>query len=129
MNNRDIAKEWFSFAENDLNSAKFLLQMKPTPLEIICYHCQQSAEKYLKGYIALSNGNVIKTHDLTLLNKVCIKYNSDFQKLEDDCIELVDYGVQVRYPFHLELDEHDMKKALESAEVIRNFILNSAAHS
>jgi len=124
MNNEDIAKEWFDFGESDLNTAKFLLQMKPIPLEIICYHCQQSAEKYLKGYIALDGGNVIKTHDLTLLNKVCIKYNSDFEKLEDDCIELVDYGVQVRYPFHLDLEENDMRKAIESAETIRSFILN-----
>ena len=124
MNNNDIAKEWFNFGEIDLNTAKFLIQMKPTPLEIICYHCQQSAEKYLKGYIALDGGNVIKTHDLTLLNKVCIKSNIDFEKLEDDCIELVDYGVQVRYPFHLELQEYDMKKAIESAETISNFILS-----
>ena len=54
MNNRDIAQEWFMFATNDLKSAEFLLNMKPLPLEIICYHCQQSAEKYLKGYIALN---------------------------------------------------------------------------
>jgi HEPN domain-containing protein len=27
--------------------------MHPTPVEVICYHCQQSAEKYLKGYIVL----------------------------------------------------------------------------
>ena len=123
MNNKIISKEWFDFAENDLNSAKFLLQMKPNPLEIICYHCQQSAEKYLKGYIALNGGNILKTHDLTHLNKVCIKYDNDFKKIEDDCIELVDYGVQVRYPFHLDLEEYDMKKAIESANAIKDFIL------
>lgn len=92
MNNKDIAKEWFDFAENDLKSAKFLLQMNPIPIEIICYHCQQSAEKYLKGYIALNGGSIIKTHDLTLLNKLCVKYDNDFRQIEDDCIELVDYG-------------------------------------
>ncbi len=124
MNNKEITKEWFNFGENDLNSAKFLLQMKPTPLEIICYHCQQSSEKYLKGYIALNGGTIVKTHDLTLLNKICMKYDKEFKKIEDDCIELVDYGVQVRYPFNLELEEYDMKKAIESAESIRNFILD-----
>lgn len=116
MNNKDIANEWFNFAENDLKSAKFLLQMKPQPLEIICYHCQQSAEKYLKGYIAFKGGELIKTHDLTLLNKVCIEYDGDFQVIMDDTIELIDYGVHVRYPFHLELEEDDARKAIESAE-------------
>ncbi|WP_282433370.1 HEPN domain-containing protein [Desulfosporosinus sp. FKA] len=42
-------------AETGLQSALFLLNMHPAPLEIICYHCQQSAEKYLKGYIALND--------------------------------------------------------------------------
>lgn len=126
MNNKDVANEWFAFAENDLKSAKFLLHMIPPPLEIICYHCQQSAEKYLKGYIALKGGKIIKTHDLTLLNKICMKYDMDFQELDDDTIELVDYGVQVRYPFYLELEKHDAEKAIESAERIRDFVLNKA---
>ena len=122
MNNKDVANEWFSFADNDLNSAKFLRQMRPAPLEIICYHCQQSAEKYLKGYIAFNGGNVIKTHDLTILNKLCMDYDKNFGYIDDDCIELVDYGVQVRYPFNIELEEQDMKKAIESAEKIEEFI-------
>lgn len=126
MNNKDIANEWFAFADNDLKTAKFLLNMHPLPLEIICYHCQQSAEKYLKGYIAFKGGKLIKTHDLTLLNRMCIEYDIDFQEVEDDAIELVDYGVQVRYPFHLELEEYDMRKAIESADRIKIFVLNKA---
>ncbi|MDR4497169.1 MAG: HEPN domain-containing protein [Candidatus Scalindua sp.] len=48
MDNEDIAKEWFKIAETDLTSAKFLQNMKSIPIEIICYHCQQSVEKYWK---------------------------------------------------------------------------------
>ncbi|MDD2401361.1 MAG: HEPN domain-containing protein [Clostridia bacterium] len=61
--------------------------MFPIPLEIICYHCQQSAEKYLKGYIALNEGSIVKTYDLTMLNKICIQYDCEFRKIEEDCIE------------------------------------------
>lgn len=124
MNNKDIANEWFVFADKDLKTAIFLLNMYPHPLEIICYHCQQSAEKYLKGYIALNGGKLIKTHDLTLLNKMCMEYDVDFYRIEDDAIELVDYGVQTRYPFYLEIEEYDMEKAIESAERIKKFVLN-----
>ena len=124
INNKDIANEWFAFADNDLKSAKFLLRMHPTLLEIICYLCQQSAEKYLKGFIAMNGGKILKTHDLTLLSKFCIEYDQSFQKIQDACIELVDYATQARYPFHLELDEHDQKKAVESAEEIRKLILS-----
>ena len=126
MKTEGIALEWFDFANRDLKSAEFLVQMHPTPIEIICYHCQQSAEKYLKGYMAFHNHKVIKTHDLTLLNKICVEIDNNFKSIEDDCIELVDYGVQVRYPFHIDLEEHDMKEAIKSAKRIKKFTLGKA---
>ena len=124
MDNRDIAKEWFEFGKRDLESALFLLNMYPIPLEIICYHCQQSAEKYLKGYIILMGGKSIKTHDLTMLNRLCTQYSWDFKDIEDDCIELVNYGVQVRYPYEMMLEECDMKQAIISAKRIEQHIQN-----
>jgi HEPN domain-containing protein len=42
---------WFQFADVDLALAEHALSMHPQPLEAICYHCQQSSEKYLKGYL------------------------------------------------------------------------------
>ena len=53
MNYRDLSKEWLDYATKDLASARFLLKMKPQPREIICFHCQQAAEKALKAYLAL----------------------------------------------------------------------------
>ncbi|NUO84265.1 HEPN domain-containing protein, partial [candidate division KSB1 bacterium] len=50
MNHKDVAQEWFKIAESDLASAIFLQNLHPLPVEIICYHCQQAAEKYLKGF-------------------------------------------------------------------------------
>lgn len=38
--------------------------------EISCYHCQQSAEKYLKGYLVLYGKNPPRTHDLDELCKL-----------------------------------------------------------
>ncbi len=53
MDNEAVAKEWYKFADMDLAAAEFLKTMVPTtPIEIICYHCQQAAEKYLKGFLA-----------------------------------------------------------------------------
>jgi len=47
----EYVREWFDYADTDLASAEYLCGMHPKPLEIICYHCQQSAEKNLKGYL------------------------------------------------------------------------------
>lgn len=122
MDNKNLAIEWFKFADEDLSSAEFLLNKRPIPLEIICYHCQQSAEKYLKGYILLKGEKIQKTHDLIFLNNICKKYNEIFNKIEEECIELVDYGVEVRYPLNIHIEEYDVKSALTSAKKIKKII-------
>lgn len=129
MNNRDISKEWFKMAELDFNSAKFLLNMHPKPLEIICYHCQQSAEKYLKGFIAYNSGKILRTHDLLILNKECCKYNEEFKEIQNQCIDLTDYGVQLRYPYHLEINEYDVEEGLKNVEMIREFVLKAVKYT
>lgn len=126
MDNKQISLEWFEMAEYDLKTALFLLDMKPIPTEIICYHCQQSAEKYLKGFIALNGEEILKTHDLTTLNKKCCSYDKEFNALEEACINLTDYGVQVRYPFHVDIEEMDMKLAIENAKKIKEFTLKKS---
>ena len=48
MSEHDIVNEWLQIAYEDYDSALYLFENKfPKPLEIACYHCQQSAEKSL----------------------------------------------------------------------------------
>ena len=43
---KESFSEWLRYANMDLDAAKFLFENQyPKPLEIICYHCQQAAEK------------------------------------------------------------------------------------
>lgn len=119
MDKKDIAREWFEIAGIDLATAEYLQKMIPTPIEIICYHCQQSAEKYLKGYLAFQGEEIKKTHDLVLLNKTCQIYDEDYKILEEDCLMLTDYGVNVRYPFPMDLNESDIKIAIKFASKIQ----------
>ncbi len=129
METKDIAQEWFKIAETDLSSAQFLQTMQPLPIEIICYHCQQSAEKYLKGFLALLGEGIKKTHDLVQLNKICQKYDKDFIKIGEDCLLLTDYGVKIRYPFPMDIDESDMETALKRAQEIKVYVLKKAAQN
>lgn len=125
MDNIDIANEWFEYTESDLKTAIYLLGMKPKPNEIICYHCQQSAEKYLKGYLVSQGESIRRTHDLQFLCKLASQRNSKLNEIEDDCIELTDYGVEVRYPFHIDIEDIDVKKAIQSAERIKEIIIRT----
>lgn len=122
MDNKTVALEWQRYAAQDLASAEYLLNMKPQPLEIICYHCQQCAEKNLKSYMAFQSASITKTHDLVSLSKTCREYDPSFAVIENDCLELTDYGVQVRYPFQLELTEADVALAIQSARRIAEFV-------
>lgn len=123
MVNKDIALEWFKIAEADLASANYLQNMKPFPVEIICYHCQQSAEKFLKGYLAFLGEEISKTHDLVHLNKYCLKHDEEFSVLENDCEMINDYSVTARYPFPVDIDKSDMSLALQGASRIKQFVL------
>jgi HEPN domain-containing protein len=126
MDNKDVAKEWFRIAETDLASAEFLQGMRPIPVEVICYHCQQSAEKHLKGFLASKGEAIEKVHDLVRLNKLCQKYAGDFETIEEDCLMLTDYAVNVRYPFPMDVNEADMHLALKSAHRIKDFVSKKA---
>ena len=60
------SSEWLDFAYMDLSAAEHLLTMRPLPVEIICYHCEQAAEKFLKATLVQFDREPPKTHDLTL---------------------------------------------------------------
>lgn len=58
------SSEWLDFAYMDLSAAEHLLTMRPLPVEIICYHCEQAAEKFLKATLVQFDREPPKTHDL-----------------------------------------------------------------
>ena len=122
---KEYVYEWFQFAEMDLTTAEHLSSnMRPQPLEIICYHCQQAAEKYLKGFL-FYHGIIEppKTHNLNLLMDMCLDYGERFIEVEQACSVLSRYGVQPRYPREISVTECDTQKALEYARQIRDFAL------
>ena len=102
------SSEWLDFAYMDLSAAEHLLTMRPLPVEIICYHCEQAAEKFLKATLVQFDREPPKTHDLIQLCKLCC--------------ELTPYGVQVRYPSNLELDESDAVCALKECRLVQDFV-------
>lgn len=123
MDKINIVKEWLDFASKDISSAKYLLDMRPVPLEIICYHCEQTAEKVLKGYLIHHDVEPPKTHDLRLLCKMCADFDKTFDEISQSCVNLTAYGVQTRYPFEIEILDSDMQKAILDADYVMDFTL------
>ena len=66
----DEATIWLGFAKTDLGVSKHLMDVYyPKPLEIICYHCQQAAEKAIKAVAIFhgAQGGLPKKHNLSFL--------------------------------------------------------------
>lgn len=123
MEKTNIVKEWLDFAQKDLNSAKYLLGMRPIPLEIICYHCEQAAEKALKAYLIDKDIEPSRTHDLRLLCKTCTDFDENFSQISILCSNLTAFGVQPRYPFEIQVTENDVKVAITDADNVLEFVI------
>jgi len=122
MSEIDITNEWLLIAYDDYDSAKFLYDNKiPKPLEIICYHCQQSVEKSLKAFICAHDIDIPKTHEVKKLCEKCSKIDDSFAVLFDDCEELEVYATETRYPLRVEIEDTHAERALKQALRIYEF--------
>lgn len=122
MNKTELAKEWLDMASMDLRSAQHLFDtLRPKPLEIICYHCQQGVEKALKGFLISCDVEPLRTHDLDKLCVLCMEHDSSFHYMRAACAELTDYAASARYPSHVEIEEADAVSALDEAKRIYVF--------
>jgi HEPN domain-containing protein len=121
MDNHECALEWLTYAERDLSSADFLTNQRPVPIEIICFHCQQSAEKSLKGLLVTEGIRPPKIHDLRELYNLCAPVMANIAVILAQCNALNKFSVGPRYPSQIELTEQDMKEALANAQAILQF--------
>ena len=121
-NNNDLIKEWYRFSMVDLATARHLYDtMHPKPLEIIVYHCQQSAEKMLKGFLVANSIEPPKIHDLIKLRIMCSEINANFEELKKICRFLNPFGSQPRYPNEIEVLETDVETALNHVQSMVDF--------
>lgn len=122
MSETSWSNEWIEMARMDLRSAEFLLDMRPLPIEIVCFHCEQAAEKMLKGALVARDKEPPRTHDLSTLCGLCAETDAAYDSLLDSCVELTPYGVQARYPSQLDIEESDMERALRECRKIFAFV-------
>ena len=123
MDKQAELQQWKEIADSDLNLAVFSAQnMKPIPYAIICYHCQQAVEKYLKWFLVLHDIEPPRIHDLEELEKLCEAIQPEFSAIYEKCTVLSGYAVQTRYPNEIRVEKQDMDKALAYAKEIREFI-------
>lgn len=115
---------WLDMAQLDQSVAAHLLDsFRPIPVEIVCYHCQQAAEKAIKALLlAQEVESIPRSHDLSFLLSCLVKQEAIPEHIYEDADLLTPYGVCVRYPNDLELEERHAKQALNAAQSVLGWV-------
>ena len=121
----DKAMTWLHKAENDLLAADNNLNSSRIPFDVVCFHCQQAAEKLLKALLVFLNMQPPRTHDLLALLQEARTYlaTPTPETIENCCVVLNPYAIEIRYPD----DEsnptlEDSNEARRAADVVYNWI-------
>lgn len=118
----DLARGWFRKGDSDLAAAR-LVAAGAGPYDTACFHAQQAAEKYLKGFLALAGQPFPFTHNLEELERRCavVSPSPDFAGI--DLTQLTPYAVQLRYDAGFWPDQATAQEALDLAERTRAAVL------
>ncbi|HMC66181.1 MAG TPA: HEPN domain-containing protein [Gemmataceae bacterium] len=109
---------WMRKAEEDLEGARSLAAKKPPLRDLVCFHCQQAAEKYLKALLQELGVVVPRTHDLQDLLDLLLPYDATLAPSRRVLRSLSRYAVQFRYPGE-RARTRQMQAALRHAEGVR----------
>src|SRR5260221_11054117 len=91
-------REWVRKAEDDHKAAAKLASGTGSFHDQVCFHCQQSAEKYLKALLDELGQRIPKTHELgDLLDLLRLVYPS-LGSVGRGLLFLSDFAVDGRYP-------------------------------
>ena len=117
-------QDWFEKAEQNLEMAQPAMLPGDPISEMACYHAQQWAEKYLKGFLVSRSHSFNFVHDLFYLTQECAQRQPAFRQLELAAETLGGYGAGVRYPLEnfVDPDEEEAWEAIRLAEEVATFV-------
>jgi HEPN domain-containing protein len=113
---KTAVQSWLFKAKRDLASAQRLADTNAPLLDTAIYHCQQAAEKAVKGFLVYHDVRFQKTHDLALLILETNPFIQDFTPLGDAADRLTRYATLFRYPgVQLEPSQAEYAQAYQDA--------------
>jgi len=119
---KDQTKKWLDYADENLRSAKLLLDNKL--FNPCLQNVQQAVEKMLKALLVESATKLKKTHSINELVTILAQTGVDVDITQEECDLLDSIYLPSKYPLDsvlpdFEPDAQICKKCIESAEHIR----------
>ena len=126
MDSKDeLVQNWLIKAQHDLLAAKKLSIEPEIYGDIAIYHCQQSAEKAVKGFLILNDQEFPRTHDIRLLIQLAIRINPSFEYYQETSEILTPYATEFRYPSDvMQPNPEELEDALIKAEELFDFVIS-----
>jgi HEPN domain-containing protein len=121
---KEAISQWKIKADNDLKIVSRNIDDMDPVTDVLSFHCQQSAEKYLKLFLASREVEPKRTHDIAFLIGECIKIDPDFENILSASFLSV-YAVESRYidDFYIpSIDE--LRKAYKAALSVKEFVVS-----
>lgn len=120
-----LVRSWLIKAQHDLASARVLAASNPPLLDTGIYHCQQTAEKAVKGYLVFCDQEFERVHDIEILIRAAMSCTQEFVDWIDVGIELTPYARIYRYPgYATGPSREQFDQALSAAERLYKFVVS-----
>jgi HEPN domain-containing protein len=122
----ELCRAWLLKSHSDLHTAQQIGNLADGHLDAGIYHCQQAAEKVLKGFLIFHGKPFEKVHDLGKIIEHAMSVNPAFQQYEDAADILTPYSMAYRYPDELgflEPSRAEFDEAVRHAASIVEFVL------
>lgn len=119
-----LVRSWLIKAHRDLLSARELADGETSLLDTAAYHCQQAAEKAVKGYLLFHDVRFERTPDIEVLVSQAVTIDPVFIECVELARLLTPLAVEYRNPGdYIEPEPEEFKEAFKSACILYNFIL------
>jgi len=119
------ARAWFQKAVNDLRGADIDLAASPPLIEDALFHCQQAAEKAMKGFLTAHDRLFRKTHDLDELGRSCEGVDPNLAAVLGEARDLTVFAWEFRYPGGTSVpSKEEAQRALNTSRTVYEALLS-----
>ncbi|MGH2533172.1 MAG: HEPN domain-containing protein [Thermomicrobiales bacterium] len=112
---------WLRRADEDARATIILFEGTDEPiLNLVCYHAQQCAEKYLKAFLQEREIEFPRTHQLLELAERAAPFVPNLAELKKDLADLT-RCIDARYP-DIEVDQAQAERAMRTMATVRSSV-------
>lgn len=123
--NQEAARFWMMRAEHDFTIAVRDMEYPTPTTDMVCFHMQQAAEKYLKAFLVFHGREYPRTHRLEVIIQFCAEIDPEFYQLHEVGVDdLSRYATTMRYGESAYMPSlEETRTAMDLAEKVKHFVL------